>query len=233
MKDFATIDFETANHLPTSVCAVGLVVVRNCRIVDKFYSLIKPEPEYHEYGCTMVHGLTEADTHTAPLFPEVWAEFEPKINGLPLVAHNKAFDENCLKAVFHCYRMTYPNYDFHCTLQKSRRIWPYGHHRLDIIAARCGYMLEKHHHALADAEACAAIAIRIFNADNDPRYWEPCEFVYRKMLELPEAVKAAELAEIMGKERKGIDHALKQLKDCGKAECPKRGYYVAKPLPLR
>ena len=32
---------------------------------------------------------------------------------------------------------------------------------LDIIAARCGYDLKNHHHALADAEACAWIAREI------------------------------------------------------------------------
>ena len=31
----------------------------------------------------------------------------------------------------------------------------------DILAARCGYDLTHHHHALADAEACAKIALEI------------------------------------------------------------------------
>jgi DNA polymerase-3 subunit epsilon len=35
------------------------------------------------------------------------------------------------------------------------------HHNLHIVAAACGYDLENHHHALADAEACAAIALKI------------------------------------------------------------------------
>ena len=34
-------------------------------------------------------------------------------------------------------------------------------HTLNVISARCGYDLTNHHHALADAEACAAIAIEI------------------------------------------------------------------------
>ena len=29
MKDFAAIDFETANHQRTSVCSVGIVIVRD------------------------------------------------------------------------------------------------------------------------------------------------------------------------------------------------------------
>ena len=161
MTDFAAIDFETANNERSSVCSVGIVIVRDGKIADKFYSLIKPEPEYYNYWCTQVHGLTAADTENAPIFPDVWKQVEPLIEGLPLVAHNKAFDESCLKAVFRCYGMDYPDYEFHCTLIKSRQVWPYGHHNLDIIAARCGYDLQQHHHALADAEACAAIAIQI------------------------------------------------------------------------
>ena len=42
MKDFAAIDFETANNERSSVCSVGLVIVRNGEIVDSFYSLIQP-----------------------------------------------------------------------------------------------------------------------------------------------------------------------------------------------
>lgn len=173
MRDFAAIDFETANNKRTSVCSVGVVIVREGKIVDSFYSLIKPVPGYYSYWCTQVHGLTAEDTADAPEFPEVWAQIEQLLHlptedamllgfdTLPLVAHNKAFDESCLKAVFDCYDMDYPDYDFHCTLVKSRQVWPGGHHNLDIIAERCGYNLKNHHHALADAEACAAIAIEI------------------------------------------------------------------------
>ena len=161
MLNFAAIDFETANNERSSVCSVGIVVVRDGKIVDKFYSLIKPEPEYYDYWCSQVHGLSLDDTMEAPVFPDVWAQIEPMIEGLPLVAHNKAFDESCLKAVFRVYQMDYPDYDFHCTCIASRKVWPEGPHNLDIIAARCGYDLENHHHALADAEACAAIALQI------------------------------------------------------------------------
>lgn len=162
MRDFAAIDFETANQEPTSICSVGLIVVRNGEITDKFYSLIQPEPNYYSYWCSSVHGLTRADTEEAPVFPKVWAEVEPRIAGLPLVAHNKAFDERCLKAVFHCYQMDYPDYPFYCTLQASRRAFRYlANHQLQTVAAECGYHLEHHHHALADAEACAWIAREI------------------------------------------------------------------------
>ena len=161
MKDFAAIDFETANNERSSVCSVGIVIVRNGEIVDTFYSLIQPEPNSYNYWCSQVHGLCHEDTDDAPVFPKVWAQIEPLITNLPLVSHNKPFDEGCLKAVFRVYQMDYPDYEFHCTCIVSRKVWPKGHHNLDIIAERCGYNLENHHHALADAEACAAIALQI------------------------------------------------------------------------
>ncbi|MDY3272165.1 MAG: 3'-5' exoribonuclease, partial [Prevotella sp.] len=110
---------------------------------------------------SQVHGLCAKDTENASVFPEVWKQIEPLIEGLPLVAHNKAFDESCLKAVFRVYQMDYPDYEFHCTCIAPRKRWPGGHPNLDIIAARCGYDLKNHHLALADAEACAAISLEI------------------------------------------------------------------------
>ncbi|MCQ2191402.1 MAG: 3'-5' exonuclease [Paludibacteraceae bacterium] len=162
MKDFAAIDFETANYEPTSVCSVGIVVVKDWSITDTFYSLIKPEPNYYAYRCQMVHGLCAKDTDKAPVFPTVWKQIEPLIEGLPLVAHNKAFDENCLKKVFRMYQMDYPDYEFYCTLVASRKAFPKAiNHQLHTISALCGYDLTNHHHALADAEACAWIAREI------------------------------------------------------------------------
>lgn len=160
MDNFAAIDFETANSERTSVCSVGIVIVRDGEIVDSFYSLIQPEPNYYSFWCQRVHGLGHEDTDDAPVFPDVWAQIEPLIEGLPLVAHNKAFDESCLKAVFRCYQMDYPDYEFFCTYQAARRqLKLLPNYQLDTVAAYCGYCMTNHHHALADAEACAAIAL--------------------------------------------------------------------------
>ena len=163
MLDFAAIDFETANEQPSSVCSVGVVIVRDGEIVDTFYSLIHPEPEYYQWFCRRVHGLGPEDTEDAPVFPYVWERIEPLIEGLPLVAHNARFDEGCLKAVFRTYRLDYPDYAFFDTLAASRRHFGgfLPNHRLETVAAACGFDLLNHHNALADAEACAAIAREI------------------------------------------------------------------------
>lgn len=164
MLDFAAIDFETANKYQSSVCSVGVVIVEGGQVTDSYYHLIRPIPNYYNIFTTQVHGLTYEDTADAPPFPEVWADIAFKIRHLPLVAHNKAFDERCLKAVFDAYGMAYPDYPFLCTLIAARRHWKRGeleNYQLHTVARACGYDLSNHHHALADAEACAAIAMRI------------------------------------------------------------------------
>ena len=110
-----------------------------------------------------MHGLGPEDTEDAPVFPYVWEKIEPFIEGLPLVAHNSRFDEGCLKAVFRVYQMDYPDYEFHDTLAASRRHFGcrLPNHQLQTVAAACGYDLVNHHHALADAEACAVIAMQL------------------------------------------------------------------------
>lgn len=162
LRDFAAIDFETANEQMTSICSIGIVIVRNGIITDRFYSLVQPEPNYYRYWESKIHGLRYEDTVNEQVFPTVWKNVEPLVKDLPFVAHNKGFDESCLKAAFRTYSMDYPDYVFYCTLAESRRQLKHlPNHRLPTVAEDCGFFLANHHHALADAEACAEIALQL------------------------------------------------------------------------
>ncbi len=163
MQTFAAIDFEIANGYRSSICSVGVVIVRDSKVVEKIYRLVRPEPEYYWRAFTKIHGLSFEDTANADIFPKVWAEIAPKIDGFPLVAHNSPFDEGCLRSTYKTYQMDYPDYEFHCTCRASRKIFgkKLPNHQLHTVAAHCGFDLTNHHHALADAEACAVIAMKI------------------------------------------------------------------------
>lgn len=162
MERFAAIDFETANWQRTSVCSVGVVVVNRGEIEDRFYSLIHPVPDFYARKNTAIHGLSREDTDEAPAFPTVWREIVPLIKGIPLVAHNSMFDEGCLKAVHALYEMSYPDYRFYCTYRLSRKLFKgLENYQLHTVSAFCGYDLTRHHHALADAEACGVIMQKI------------------------------------------------------------------------
>ncbi|BEG97788.1 3'-5' exonuclease [Bacteroides sedimenti] len=180
MESFAAIDFETANGQRSSVCSVGVIIVEDGIITDRFHSFIRPRPNFYTYWTTQVHGMTFEDTKESPDFPDVWANVSSRLNGLPLVAHNSPFDEGCLKAVFNLYGLSYPDYQFYCTCRLSKKMHKgLVNHQLHTVSQHCGYDLKQHHHALADAEACARIAINMFQETRTESFEELHDFVKR------------------------------------------------------
>ena len=167
LPDFVAIDFEAANGATTSVCSMGVVIVRDREVVEEFYSLVKPVPNYYDFYTTKIHGLKKKDTDKAPIFPQVWNQLEKKIKGLPFVAHGYEFEKRCLNSLFEYYKMGRKRFKIYDTKRASEIVFPdLENHKLQTAAAACGYDFNKknkHHNALADAEACAAIAMEVFN----------------------------------------------------------------------
>lgn len=165
MDNFVAIDVETANYNPESICSIGAVKVEDGIITDTFYELVKPEPEYYIRRFTnQIHGIGIKETENADTFDKVWQRVARFIGNLPLVAHNKRFDENCIRRAHRVYGMDYPDYRFYCTLQASRRKIPRSFCRSFSLPSVCEALaipFNNHHNALADAEACAKIAITI------------------------------------------------------------------------
>ena len=163
MESFVAIDFETANQHRSSVCSVGMVIVQENRITDSIYKLIKPNPNFYCGWATDIHGITFWDTCNEYEFPYIWDTMHKKIKNLPLVAHNAAFDEGCLKAVLSAYGLSYTNNRFYCTYKESKKQFPkLPNHQLHTVSEYLGHHLANHHNALDDAKACAHIAMHIF-----------------------------------------------------------------------
>lgn len=100
MENFVAIDLETANGNRSSVCSVGIVIVKDGEIVNSIYSLIGPRPDYYAWFCQDVHGLGPEDTKFAFCFPKFWEAAEAEIcrrlpgiveGEVPFVAYNAAF----------------------------------------------------------------------------------------------------------------------------------------------
>lgn len=163
LSDFVAIDFEAANAAYTSACSMGIVIVRNDEITERIYTLLRPTPNFYHWYNSKVHGLKRKDTDNAPTFDSVWRDIAPKVAGLPFVAHGMLFDRRVLRELLRLYHIPYPEYKFYCTHRGSEKALPdLENHKLDTVAAYFGFELEKHHNALADAEACAVIAMNIF-----------------------------------------------------------------------
>lgn len=165
MDNFVAIDVETANNHPESICAIGAVKVVDGIISERFYELVKPEPNYYfRYFTEEIHGISREMTDNAPTFDRVWRNLSKLIGNLPLVAHNKAFDEKCIRAAHRAYRMDYPDYPFYCTLSTARRTIPRALCSSFSLPSVCDFLgipFYNHHNALADAEACAKIAMAL------------------------------------------------------------------------
>src|SRR5690606_18657532 len=100
--------------------------------------------------------------YTAEL-PELLLDVSKGLKNMPLVAHKSMFDERCLKAVLQAYHFPLHQNPIFCTYRKSKTLFPYlPNHKLPTVSQYLGYHLESHHNALADAEACAHIALQVF-----------------------------------------------------------------------
>lgn len=157
-NSFLAIDFETANYYRHSACAVGLVKVENCKIIRKKSFLIKPPQK--EFYFSYIHGITWEDVKNELTFEELWPKMKSFFSGVDfLVAHNANFDKSVLRKCCEYYDIEFPQNDFLCTVQLSRRLWNIYPTNLPSVCNHFKIPL-KHHDALSDTEACAQIMLR-------------------------------------------------------------------------
>jgi DNA polymerase III subunit epsilon len=169
---FTALDFETANWYRKSACSIGMVIVEDGKIIDEFYSLIRPEPFWFHPININVHGLTEAVCEDAPTFGELWPQINKWIDGQVIVAHNVSFERSVLNHLFSEYGLDASISEYLCSLYLSRVAFP----KLETYKLPYVYynvlnkQLENHHHALDDARASAEIVIKIVEEWNPPTF---------------------------------------------------------------
>ncbi len=148
-NSFTAIDFETAHGKRWSICQVGIVKVVQGVISDEISLLVQPPDNYYFYKNIEIHGITSEQTRNAPSFPTVWNEIKHLIQDQTVVAHNGAFDFNCLYQTLNYYGLEHPKYNQKCTYKI------YGTNLADLCHQ---YKIKLNHHdALSDALACAKL----------------------------------------------------------------------------
>jgi DNA polymerase-3 subunit epsilon len=163
--DFTAIDFETANELRASACAVGVVRVRGGVVVDSYYTLLKPRQLRVSGINYSVHGIAEAALHDAPTIAEVWPLLHPYLHEQLVVAHNSAFDVSVLEHSLRDFDVPVPAFHSMCSVKLAKAAWPYlERHKLNVLANHFGLTLN-HHDALDDARVCAEITVRALRSD--------------------------------------------------------------------
>lgn len=169
MPRVVAIDFETADTGADSACALGVVAIEGGRIGDVRYHLIRPPRR--DFRFTWVHGLAWDDVAGAPDFAALWPELRDAFAGADaIVAHNAGFDRRVLRACCHAAGHAAPDLPFICTMRLARALWQVRPTKLSDVCRFLAIALDRHHHAEADARACAAIAVA---AIEDGRGLEP------------------------------------------------------------
>ena len=160
---FTAIDFETADA--SFPCEIGLTRVQDGKIIESKSWLIKPAcyPYMNPWN-QKVHGISTRDVSTAHTFEELWSELKPWMEDTIMVAHNAAFDMRVLRAALAYYDLALPRVDYFCTVSVSRKVWKHlPSHSLGTVSQFHNIQFN-HHRAGDDAEVCAMIALKAFEA---------------------------------------------------------------------
>ena len=123
--EYVAIDFQTANRLRSSACSIALVSVKDGKIVDTFYSLIRPDILHFDKENIALHGITEDMVKGKPYFYELWPLIKEKIKGKTLVAHYAKFDMEVLADTLESNDIPFPSSQLLYTCILSQAIFPY------------------------------------------------------------------------------------------------------------
>ena len=166
METQAVIDFETTGTSPgqgARATEIAAVLVCEGQIVGRFQSLMNSGawvPPFIE----QLTGISNAMLRDAPPADRVMREVSRFTRGLPLVAHNAAFDRGFWRTEARLAGLDEdPAHQFACTVLLSRRLYPQAaNHRLGTLAALHHLpSAGRAHRALADAEVTAHLLLQI------------------------------------------------------------------------
>lgn len=160
---FTAIDFETANSNRGSVCAVGLVKVRDGKVVDQASWLIKPPSGIDHFDPINVeiHGIRERDVVHA-------ADWEMSIEGIlqfacedHLVAYDAPYDASVMRTATEHLRLDLPAKDFYCAQELARAHLELPKHHLNDVLEALKLPPVHHHEPGTNALACANVVLTI------------------------------------------------------------------------
>lgn len=170
--DFIAIDFETANEKRNSPCALGITVVKNSKVIEEKYWLIRPKELRFEPINIWVHGIRSEDVINEKEFDELWNDILPYFKNNVVIAHNASFDISVLRNTLDLYNIPYPEFNYCCTMVMSKNFFDFlDNAKLNTISDHLGYKFN-HHNASSDASACANIMIKMSEELNSPNMSE-------------------------------------------------------------
>lgn len=155
-KSFIAVDFETATS-SKMICQIGITIVKNGIIEDTISRLVQPPHNKYDRATIAIHHITPEKTASEQTFDKVWDEIGHYFVGVPIVAHNAAFDEDALYKNLDYYNiMPMGISPFICTYMI------YGHSLEDLCDA-FNMSDSSHHDAGFDSLCCAHFYLNHLN----------------------------------------------------------------------
>lgn len=161
--EFSVLDVETTGLSARNnrVIEIGIVKVKNLKVVDKYTTLINPECEI-PYFITQFTGISNSDVEHSPNFNDAAEKIEYFIGNSIVSGHNLSFDEGFLRYEFIRNGFEPLSNLNVCTLKLARKIFPELKSKsLASVTAHLGIKNRDSHRALSDAEATAQILIKL------------------------------------------------------------------------
>lgn len=152
-QNFVSVDFETMNEKRTSACSIGMTKVKEGKIVETFYSLIKPIPDGKYPSNVSIHNITMDMVKEAPTFEELFPKIVEFAEGLVLVCHNKSMDQAVIKQCMEYYNLSGLDWE-----NMIDTYWLF-HYKLELCCKQHGIDQGNKHDALDDAKSCAQLLL--------------------------------------------------------------------------
>ena len=160
LPSFVAVDFETANRQGgESACQIALVKISGGQVVERASTLIKPPPGFERFEFTYLHGISARDVRRAPMWPDIASWVAGFHGGLPVYAHNAAFDARVWRELDAFFGTRTLPQSFFCSYRTAQHMVPgLENYKLPTVTRALvpGFKLN-HHRADSDAEACALV----------------------------------------------------------------------------
>ncbi|MCW8806436.1 MAG: exonuclease domain-containing protein, partial [Ignavibacteriaceae bacterium] len=161
--EFSVLDVETTGLSARNnrVIEIGIVKVKNLKVVDKYTTLINPGCDI-PYFITQFTGISNKDVAHSPSFSDTVETIEEFIGNSIISGHNLSFDDGFLRYEFIRNGFEPLSNLNVCTLKLSRKVFPALKSKsLASVTAHLRIKNRDSHRALSDAEATARILIKL------------------------------------------------------------------------
>jgi len=151
LKDYVVMDLENPNFRQNSICSIGLILVRDNKVVEKKYSLINPQDSFDRINMEITR-IAPHMVKDSPTLEEYWPEIEDWLTNNIVIGHNITYDLRVLSKSLLRYNIAVPDFNFICTLSLSRKNLKLDSYKLENIAKHL-HIIYNPHIAIEDARA--------------------------------------------------------------------------------